>query len=71
MTYLIKRGPRARRRIAVAHLARYDSFGEISGAWCERTGFDLTSNVPWGLRRCKDCSRHSSVAANFGSGVSG
>ena len=58
-TFLIKRGPRARRRIATAHLAVFDRYGEVSGAWCGRTGFDLSSNVPWGLRRCKDCLRRA------------
>lgn len=56
-TFLIKRGKRARLNIAKAHIATYDRFGEISGAWCGRTGFDLSSNVPWGLKRCKDCIR--------------
>jgi hypothetical protein len=59
MTFLIKRGKRARLRIATAHVARYDPHGNIAGAWCHRTGFDLSSNVPWGLRRCKDCLRLS------------
>lgn len=53
--YLIKCGRRARQRTATAHIARYDQFGAIAGAWCWRTGFDLSSNVTWGLRRCKDC----------------
>lgn len=60
MTYLIKRGPRARRRIASAHIAKYDVHGNIAGAWCGRD-YNLTSNVPWGLRRCKDCARRSAA----------
>jgi hypothetical protein len=57
ITYLIKRGPRAQQRIAVAHLARFDEDGAARSAWCGRTSFDLTSNVPWGLATCKDCKR--------------
>ncbi len=57
MTYLIKRGKRARLGVARAHLARFDAWGQIAGTWCGRTGFDLSSNVPWGLKRCKDCTR--------------
>lgn len=53
--YLIKRGADARRGRAHAHIARYDRFGQISGAWCPATGFDLSSNVPWGLKVCRHC----------------
>lgn len=67
MTYLIKRGPRARQRKAVAHLATFDRWGEIAGAWCGRDDFNLTSNVPWGLRRCKDCLRRMNDPALGGS----
>lgn len=59
--YLIKRGPRARNRTARAHLARYDAHGEISDAWCGRTDFDLSSNVPWGLKTCKVCIRKANA----------
>lgn len=59
MTFLIKRGKRAVRGQARAHLARYDAHGRIAGAWCWRTGFDVSSNVPWGLRTCKDCTRRA------------
>lgn len=55
MAYLLRRGPGSLRR--KAHLARYDAFGNIAGAWCHRTGFNLTSNVPWGCKTCKDCLR--------------
>jgi len=55
MTYLIKRGKRARYRVARAHIARFNGLGQIVGAWCGRDNFDLSSNVPWGLKRCKDC----------------
>jgi hypothetical protein len=61
MTYLIKRGRRARYRLAKAHLAHYNGFGQIDGAWCGRSGFDLSSNVPWGLKMCKDCLRRTAV----------
>jgi hypothetical protein len=56
-TYLIKRGKRAVQRIAKAHLARYDARGEIAGPFCHRSGFDVSSNVPWGLAICRDCLR--------------
>jgi hypothetical protein len=54
MTYLLRRGRGYRRR--KAHLARYDSYGRITGAWCGRP-YNLTSNVTWGCNRCKDCIR--------------
>jgi len=57
MTYLIRRGTAAVQRRARAHIARYDPHGQIAGAWCWRTGFDMSSNVPWGLKVCKDCRR--------------
>ena len=57
VTFLIRRGKRARNRQARAHLARFDTDGQIVGAQCWRSGFDLSSNVPWGLRTCKDCLR--------------
>lgn len=57
--YLIKRGKRAVKREAVAHIARYNPHGQIQGAWCWRTEFNLTSNVPWGLRVCRDCARRA------------
>lgn len=56
-TFLIQRGKRAVKREAVAHIARYDQRGEIAGAWCHRTNYNMASNVPWGLRQCKDCLR--------------
>lgn len=55
--YLIKRGKRALYRRAVAHLAVFDRQGRIVGAECGRAGFDMSSNVCWGLRTCKDCLR--------------
>lgn len=64
MTFLIKRGKRAVRRQARCHLAKYDSFGRVVSAWCGRTDFDLSSNVGWGLRRCKDCVRAMDKAAS-------
>lgn len=54
-TFLMKRGQRALKRQARAHLAQYNKYGEIVGAWCWRSGFDMSSNVPWGRRVCKDC----------------
>jgi hypothetical protein len=55
MTYLLRRGDgRALRR--VAHLARYDGFGTITGPWCGTPiELNLTSNVPWGRPSCKHC----------------
>lgn len=47
MTFAIKRGRRN-----VAHL----SDGDFQPALCGRPT-DLTSNVPWGKKRCKDCIR--------------
>lgn len=61
MTFLIKRGKRALYRKARAHIARYDAHGRIDGAWCDRRGFDMSSNVPWGLAVCKDCRRRASA----------
>lgn len=64
MMFLIKRGKRAVRQQARCHLARFDAFGQVTGlAWCGRTGFDLSSNVGWGLRRCKPCQRAMDRAA--------
>jgi hypothetical protein len=61
VTYLLRRGgPNALRR--KAHLARYDQFGNIAASWCGRP-YNLTSNVPWGLPRCKDCTRKAAAAA--------
>lgn len=57
MTYLIKRGQRAVARRNHAHLGKYGPRGEIVGAWCPASGFDLSSNVPWGLKTCKHCVR--------------
>lgn len=59
MTYLIKRGRRAVSKRNHAHLARYDAHGEIDGAWCPASGFDLVSNVPWGLKTCRHCIKAS------------
>ena len=59
-TFLLRRGKGSLRR--KAHLARYDEFGEIAGAWCHRGGFDVSSNVPWGCRQCKDCLRRMAAA---------
>lgn len=60
MTYLLRRGKGSLRR--KAHLARYNQFGQIAGPWCHRTGFNLTSNVPWGCKTCKDCLRKMAQA---------
>ena len=58
MTFLIKRGKRALHRQARAHIATYDAIGNLTGrALCGRVGFDMSSNVGWGLQRCKDCVR--------------
>ena len=54
--FLIKRGKRARIGVARAHLAKYDSHGNIIGSWCGAKT-DLSSNVPWGLRQCRHCLR--------------
>lgn len=54
-TFLLKRG--RHRKKAVAHIAKYDAFGEISGSWCGSTLFDVSSNVPWGRRQCRNCVR--------------
>lgn len=63
MTFLIKRGKRARLGIARAHFEQYDRLGRKTGrAWCGRIGFDLSSNVPWGLKRCQDCLRELAKA---------
>ena len=55
MAYLIRRGKKALYRQSRAHLAHYDPQGRIDRAWCGRTNFDLSSNVPWGLKVCKQC----------------
>lgn len=57
VTFLIKRGKRARKSEARAHIARYGARGEIAGAWCPFRGYDMSSNVPWGLRQCRHCVR--------------
>jgi hypothetical protein len=57
MTYLLKRGEASIRFRRRAHLARYDQFGQIAGAWCPQVvnGQWMSSNVPWGLYTCKHC----------------
>lgn len=60
MTYLLRRGPGSLRR--KAHLAKYDVLGRIVGAWCGRP-YNLTSNVPWGCKTCRDCARRRGQAA--------
>lgn len=60
-TFLIRRGPRAVQRRSRAHLAKFDAHGEIVGAWCSATRFDISSNVPWGLKTCKHCIRLASA----------
>ena len=62
MSYLIKRGRRAVRGTAHAHLARYNQHGRIVGPWCPAVGLDLESNVPWGLKICRHCIRKSRAA---------
>lgn len=57
--FLIRRGKAAVRRRRKAHLAHYDAHGQIDRAWCGRTEFDLTSNVPWGLGICKTCAKEA------------
>ena len=69
-TFLIRRGKRAVRRRAVAHIGRFNQRGEMVGAWCGR-GFDMQSNVPWGLRQCKDCLRRYWRDESVGSVVEG
>jgi hypothetical protein len=59
MTYLLRRGPGAIRR--VAHYARYDQFGNIADSWCGRP-WNLSCNVPFGQPRCKDCIRKMNEA---------
>lgn len=61
-TFLIKRGKRALRRTARAHLARFDQHGQVAGAWCGYAGTDLQSNVPWGLKVCAHCARKAVAA---------
>lgn len=61
MTFLLRRGPGARRR--VAHLAHYDAFGRIDGSWCGRDDFNLTCNLPLGQPSCKDCLRQMRKAS--------
>ena len=56
MRYLYRRGKDARRR--VMHLCGYNPWTgkPTMAALCGRDGrFDTTSNVPFGLRTCKDC----------------
>lgn len=55
-TFLIKRGRRTRYRQARAHIARFDNMGNIAGSWCGAR-YDVSSNVPWGLRQCQHCLR--------------
>jgi hypothetical protein len=55
-TFLIRRGKRAVNRKARAHLARYDQRGQVVGAMCG-VGYDISSNVPWGLKVCANCRR--------------
>jgi hypothetical protein len=55
--FLIKRGRYAQRGRAHAHLARYDASGQIVGSFCGFNGYDMSSNVPWGLKQCKHCLR--------------
>jgi hypothetical protein len=57
VTFLIKRGKAAVQFKARAHIARYNAHGQFVGAWCPYRGYDLSSNVPWGLRQCRHCVR--------------
>lgn len=58
MTYLMKRGRGALRR--VAHIAEFNPIGQATGrpiCGDTRLCYDLTSNVPWGLPTCKRCKQ--------------
>ena len=60
MSYIIKRGRRARLGIARAHLGKYDAYGNITSTWCGFWGDRLmSSNAPWGLKTCKHCLREA------------
>lgn len=60
MTFVLRRGPGSLRRSA--HYAKFDQFGNVVGAWCKRP-VNMSSNVPWGQPRCKDCERLMRKAA--------
>lgn len=60
--YLYRRGRGAHRR--VMHLAHYDAFGRIDGAWCGMPNLDTSINVPLGRPRCKRCSKKVAEAAS-------
>lgn len=59
--FLIKRGKPAVNRAARAHIARYDARGRIVGAWCPFRGYDMSSNVPWGLKVCRHCAMRAAA----------
>lgn len=59
--FLIKRGKAAVKAKSRAHLARYDAHGRIVGAWCPFRGYDMSSNVPWGLKVCQHCARRAAA----------
>jgi hypothetical protein len=54
VTFVLRRGPGALRRSA--HIAKFNQLGDITGALCGRP-VNMSSNVPWGQPRCKDCLR--------------
>ena len=67
MTYLLRRGKGSRRR--KAHICLHDPLtGQpIMRAVCGIDyPFNLTSNVPWGQPRCKNCLRRIADAAREG-----
>ena len=61
-TFLIKRGKRALLRQARAHLARFDAHGQVLGAWCGYSGWNMLGNVPWGLKVCAHCARKAAAS---------
>ena len=61
MIFLYRRGKGVKRR--VAHLAMYDKFGEIAGAWCQKREVDTSCNLPLGLRVCKLCKKAAGIDA--------
>lgn len=61
--FLIKRGKPAVDRKRHAHIAKYNAHGEIDGSWCGSTDFDLSSNMPWGLKICKHCINKAAKAS--------
>lgn len=61
-TFLIKRGKAALHRTSRAHLARYDAHGRIAGAWCPFRGYDMSCNLPLGLKVCGHCARAAAAS---------